>query len=174
MGSAHRFQEIALAFPRGAHQEIFIEGVIRYATEHDRRWTYIIAPESTSVSILQLVGWKGDGVIAALNTAKEARCAKMFPLPVVNMSSALADSPVPRSMVENHAIGVTAAEHLMERGFQAYAFYGMWDIEYSKRRLIGFNERLADEGFQSLELTLPSTFHLRGRIWLQQQQQLTK
>ena len=123
---------------------------------------------------MQLVGWNGDGVIAALNTAREAKCAADFPLPVVNMSSALADSPVPRSMVDNHAIGVTAAEHLAERGFQSYAFYGMRDVEYSKRRLAGFNERLALAGFRSLELMLPSTFHLRGRVWLQQQQQLTK
>lgn len=174
MRSSSRVQEIALAFPRGAHQEVFIEGVIRFAAEHQRKWSYIIAPEWNSISILQLVGWTGDGVIAALNTAKEAQCAAKFHLPVVNMSSALLDSPVPRSMVDNHAIGVMAAEHLLERGFQSYAFYGMWDVEYSKQRLKGFNHRLAAAGFQAKVLTLPSTFHLRGNIWLKQQQQLTQ
>jgi LacI family transcriptional regulator len=174
MSSANRLHEIAFAFPRGAHQEVFIEGVIRYATEHERRWSYIIAPESNSVSILQLVGWQGDGIIAALNTAKEANCAANFPVPVVNISSALAESPVPRSMVDNHAVGVTAADHLMERGFQSYAFYGMRDIEYAKQRLEGFNEPLASAEFRSLELMLPATFHLRGQVWMKQQQQLTK
>ncbi len=174
MGSANRLHEIALAFPRGAHQEVFIEGVIRYANEHERRWTYIIAPELSSVSILQLVGWQGDGIIAALNTTKEARCAANFPVPVVNISSALAKSPVPRSMVDNRAIGVIAADHLMERGFQSYAFYGMREIEYAKQRLEGFNEQLASAGFHSLELMLPATFHLRGQVWMKQQQQLAK
>jgi LacI family transcriptional regulator len=174
MGAANRLQEIAFAFPRGSHQEVFIEGVYRYATEHQRRWSYVIAPEWNSVSIRQLIGWTGDGVIAALNTASEAQCAATFHLPVVNMSSALAESPVPRSMVDNHAIGTLAAEHLLERGFHNYAFYGMHDVEYSKHRLKGFKDALASVGFGSIDLTLPSTFHLRGSVWLKQQQELTK
>lgn len=174
MGSADRLQEIAFAFPRGAHQEVFIEGILRYAAEHERKWSYIVAPEWNSISIRQLVGWPGAGVIAGLNTPKEAECAAKFHLPVVNMSSALAASPIPRSMVDNRAVGVMAAEHLLERGFTSYAFYGMWDVEYSKQRLLGFSERLASAGFKPVDFTLPSTFHIRGNVWLKQQQELTK
>jgi LacI family transcriptional regulator len=171
MGAADRLQEIAFAFPRGSHQEVFIEGVIRYAVEHNRRWSYVIAPEWNSVSIRQLIGWPGDGVIAALNTDSEARCAATFHLPVVNIST---ESPVPRSMVDNYAIGALAAEHLLERGFHSYAFYGMQDVEYSKQRMKGFNDALAAVGFSAVDLTLPSTFHLRGSVWLKQQQELTR
>jgi len=171
---AKRSQEIALAFPRGAHQEVFIEGVLQYAREHRRNWTYIIAPEWLSLSVLHLVGWPGDGVIAALNTPKEAACAAKFHLPLVNMSSALAESPVPRSIVDNRAIGELAAEHLLERGFQSYAFYGIRDIEYSAHRLAGFEQRLAAGGYQAGVFTPRATFRLRGQFWLQQRGALTE
>ena len=39
-----RVREIALAFPRGAHQEVFIEGVLRYARDQECDWSYITAP----------------------------------------------------------------------------------------------------------------------------------
>ena len=120
-----RVKEIALAFPRGAHQEVFIEGVLRYAREHAFNWSYITAPESLSLSVLDLMGWPGDGILAALNTPKEAECAASLSLPVVNISSALPRSPVPRSIVDNRAIGFLAADHLMGKGFQDYAFYGL-------------------------------------------------
>lgn len=169
-----RTKQIALAFPRAAHQEVFIEGVLRYAREQNLHWTYVIAAEWLSFSVLDLEGWPGDGVIAALNTPKEAACAAKFHLPIVNMSSALAQSPVPRSIVDNRAIGAMAAEHLLERGFQSHAFYGIRDIEYSKQRREGFDERLKVANFHSVSLTPPSTFRLKGKFWLHQSEQLTE
>lgn len=168
-----RSLEIALAFPRGAHQEVFIEGILQYAREKRRKWSYIIAPEWNAVSITQLVGWPGDGVIAALNTPKEAKVAAAFHIPVVNMSSALPESPVPRTMVDNRAIGALAAEHLLDRGFRDFAFYGMRNIEYSNQRLLGFESRVATAGFETNSLVLASTFSIRGNFWLRQQRDLT-
>ena len=49
-----RAKEIALAFPRGAHQEVFINGVLRYAGDHGCNWSYITAPESLALSVLDL------------------------------------------------------------------------------------------------------------------------
>jgi LacI family transcriptional regulator len=169
-----RTKEIALAFPRGSHQEVFIEGILLYVEKKRCNWSYIIAPEWNAVSILQLQGWPGDGVIAAINTKKEAACAEFFPLPVVNMSSALTVSPVPRSMVDNRAIGVMAAEHLLNRGFHNLAYYGMTEIEYSKQRFEGFREHAAISGRECLKLNLHSTFQIYGNVWLQQQRDLTK
>jgi LacI family transcriptional regulator len=169
-----RTKEIALAFPRGAHQEVFIEGILQYANTNDCKWSYIIAPEWNAVSILHLVGWPGDGVIAALNTTKEAKVAETFPLPMVNISGVLVKSPVPRSSVDNRAIGVLAAEHLIDRGFQSFAYYGMKDVEYSRQRMLGFQEKLAEFGYKTGSLTVPSTFGMQGNFWLRQQRDLTE
>lgn len=168
------FQEIAFAFPRGSHQEVFIEGILEYARDHQRKWSYMIAPESNSVSITQLVGWPGDGVIAALNTPAEAKCAEGFHLPVVNISSALRRSPIPRTMVDNRQIGIAAAEHFLERGYENYAFYGMKGIEYSAQRLEGLAETVAKNGLQVRTHLASPTFRVRGSHWLGQQKELTK
>ena len=38
-------------------------------SEHGCNWTYITAPESLALSVLDLKGWRGDGIIAALEHA---------------------------------------------------------------------------------------------------------
>lgn len=169
-----RLLEIAFAFPRGSNQEVFIEGILEYVNEHERQWSFMLAPESNSITINQLIGWTGDGVIAALNTPAEARCAKLFPLPIVNISSALTKSPVPRAMIDNYAIGVLAAEHFLERAFEHLAFYGMKRIAYSTQRLSGFRDTLEAAGHEVETLFAEPTFKIKGSGWLHQQATLTQ
>ncbi|TWT87165.1 Xylose operon regulatory protein [Pseudobythopirellula maris] len=165
-------KEIALAFPRGAHQELFIEGVLRYAREQDRNWSYITAPESLSFSVLDLVGWPGDGILAAINTEKEAACAHEMKLPIVNMSSALAVPGIPRITLDNMAIGRLAADHLVSKGFRHFAFYGLERVEYSRLRKQGFAERLAESECSTVEFLAEPTFGTQGAAWLKQYQAL--
>ena len=105
--SIKRAKEIALAFPRGAHQEVFITGVLRYAIEHGCNWSYVTAPESLALSVLDLRGWRGDGIIAALNTPAEAACVKELKIPIVNISGTLPKTPVPRVSLDNGLVGQT-------------------------------------------------------------------
>jgi LacI family transcriptional regulator len=167
-------REVALAFPRGAHQEAFIEGVLRYAAEHRCNWSYITAPESLSLSVLDLVGWPGDGILAALNTEAESECAERFRMPVVNISSALAASPAPRAIVDNPAIGVMAAEHLLAKGFREFAFFGLSGVKYSSDRRGGFVTSLQAEGFSCTDFEVAPTFVLGGNLWMEQHRQLAE
>lgn len=168
-----RYLEIAFAFPRGSPQEVFIEGILEYSQQNHRRWSFMIAPEANSVSISQLVGWPGDGVIAALNSPAEAKVAESFPIPVVNISSALDVSPVPRTMVDNYAIGKLAARHFLERAYDNLGFYGLKSIAYSQRRYEGFRDSLEKYGIQVTSHLAAPTFKLRGNAWLSQQAELT-
>jgi LacI family transcriptional regulator len=168
-----RRKEIALAFSRVSHTEVFIEGFLKYAEERNCKWSFVVPPEAHLVSIVNLRGWTGDGVVAALNTPQEARCARKFHLPIVNISGALAESPVPRSMVDNCRVGQLAAEHLLDRGFRHFAYYGTEGLAYSKQRLLGFRNALAQSGFEVQSLLAVSTFHLSGNVWLRQQRDLT-
>lgn len=165
---------VALAIPRDAHHDPFIEGIYNYTEENGCNWSFFIAPESLSLSLLNLVGWDGDGVIAALTSPEESDCAAHFHLPIVNTSSALAKSPVPRSIVDNYAVGELAAEHLLERGFHNFAFYGMSDVAYSRLRFDGFVDTLTTVGFAASDLMLASTFQLRSSSWLKQQNALQR
>lgn len=165
-------KEIALAFPRGAHQEELINGVLRYAAEQGCNWTYITAPESLALSVLDLRGWRGDGIIAALNTPAEAACAKGLALPIVNISATLPKTPVPRVSCDSRVVGELAADHLIERGFQQFAYYGLRSVAYSAVRQEGFDARLAAAGFRSLSLLMPPTYRLRSQQWRDQQRKL--
>ncbi len=167
-------KEIALAFPRGAHQEELINGVLRYASEHGCNWTYITAPESLALSVLDLKGWRGDGIIAALNTPAEANCAKGLSLPIVNISATLAKTPVPRVSVDSRVVGELAADHLIERGFQQFAYYGLRSVAYSAVRQEGFDGKLAAAGFRSLALLMPPTYRVRSQQWRDQQRKLVQ
>jgi LacI family transcriptional regulator len=165
-------KEIALAFPRGAHQEVFINGVLRYATEHGYRWSYVVAPESLSLSVLDLRGWRGDGIIAALNTPAEAACIKELAIPTVNISGTISKTPVPRVSVDHRVIGEMAAEHLIERGFQEFAYYGLRSVAYSAVREQAFNARLSLAGFRGTSLLMPPTYRAKGLQWRDQQRKL--
>src|SRR4051812_32983020 len=169
-----RAKEIALAFPRGAHQEVFITGVLRYSTEHSCNWSYITSPESLAMSVLDLRGWRADGIIAALNTPSEASCVKHLEAPVVNISGTLPKTPVPRVSLDNGLVGKLAAEHLMERGFETFAYYGLRDVAYSTVRHTAFDGRLAIDGFRSTSLLMPPTYRAKGLQWREQQRKLVK
>jgi LacI family transcriptional regulator len=172
--STKRPKEIALAFPRGAHQEVFITGVLRYSIEHNCNWSYITSPETLALSVLDLRGWGGDGIIAALNTPSEAACVKNVTIPVVNISGTLPKTPVPRVSLDNGMVGQMAAEHLMERGFQTFAYYGLRDVAYSAVRQNAFDARLKTQGASSIALLMPPTYRAKGLHWQDQQRRLVK
>jgi LacI family transcriptional regulator len=167
-------QEIALAFPRGTHQETFIRGVLKYAASHQRNWSYVTAPESLLLSILKLRNWHGNGVLAALNTSAEAEMATKFPVPVVNISSVLSHSPVPGVQVDNRHIGELAAAHLMEKGFRSFAYYGLRKVAYSRLRYDGFVSRLAGQAMSLTTLLVEPTFGMRGMEWREQHHALAE
>jgi LacI family transcriptional regulator len=172
--AAKRAKEIALAFPRGAHQEVFITGVLRYSLEHNCNWSYITSPESLAMSVLDLRGWKGDGIIAALNTPSEAACVKQLDAPVVNISGTLPKTPVPRVSLDNGMVGRMAAEHLLERGFETFACFGLRDVAYSAVRQNAFDGRLKEAGAKSVSLLMPPTYRAKGLQWQDQQRKLVK
>ena len=166
-------QQIALAFPRGAHQEAFIEGVFRYVAQKELDWTYTIAPESLSLKIDDLIDWPGDGILTTINTPEQAELAREMSIPVVNVSSVLPQSSVPRAMVNNQAVGRMAAEHLLSRGIKSFGFYGLEDVDYSKQRWVGFCERLNEVELTCEKHLATATFNFRGKLWLEQHQLLS-
>lgn len=158
---------IALAFPRGGHLEVLIEGVLSYAGEKGRDWSYVAALETPVLSVVDLVDWPGDGILSAINTKEEAACAAAMKTPIVNVSSALPVSPVPACIIDNAAMGRLAGEHLIGRGFRSFGYYGVRDVTYSDERQQGFEQTLAQAGYSSTAFLAYPTYHQRGN-WLQQ------
>lgn len=168
-------ERIALAFPLGMpHHELLIEGLLSYAREHGRHWSFLTAPESMTLSILDLKGWRGAGIVAKLNLPAEARFAASADIPIVNVSGALRKSPVARVTVDNRQIGRLAAEHFLDAGFRNLSFYGVRRTGYSHLREVGFRRRLNEAGLDCSVLRAATTFRTRGNRWFDQHQDLVR
>ncbi|MCG8509876.1 MAG: XylR family transcriptional regulator, partial [Rhodospirillales bacterium] len=134
---------IALALPgRIALFERTLQGIMKYARQRGG-WIFAMNPEQRHDTMSDLSGWRGDGAIALIDTAAEERAALALGIPIVNISSVLTSSKLPRVVVDNYAIGTLAADHLLECGFSRFAYYGLRRIYFSSQRGQGFADRLA-------------------------------
>jgi LacI family transcriptional regulator len=160
---------IALAFPTAqAHLQILTQGITAYANTQGR-WILTTGGEAGALSIEQLKGWRGHGVIAALIRPSEARTARRLMrtgTPVVTIAGALRSPGVPRVTVANPAIGRMAADHLLKCGFRRFAFYGLHRVAYSQDRHAGFVEQLQQAGLACADAHFaPGVYGLR-RPWV--------
>ncbi len=71
-----------------------------------------------------LARWRGHGIIARIENEAIARGVRALKLPVVNVSAAGAGAEFPTVISDSQAIAGLAAEHLLERGFQHFAYCG--------------------------------------------------
>jgi LacI family transcriptional regulator len=109
--------------------------------------------------------WGATGIIARIETPQVAKAILDSRLPAIALDltgQQLAPSnPLSRlSEVcpDSHQAGRMAAEHLLERGFQQYAFVGVGgDYPWSERRGRGFAERLAEAGLSGHVFPVPRT-----------------
>jgi len=136
-------KEVALALPAGVpHLERVLHGIRIYSQKHGD-WVFVASPETHFMSVTSLEGWDGDGVIALVNTPDELEVAKSLNMPLVNLSGVLENAGLPRVRVDYEEGGVKAADHLLERGFQRFAFYGLENVWYSQLYRKGFEKRLS-------------------------------
>jgi len=141
-------KRIALALPLGVpHLERVVHGIHLYAREHTD-WDFVTSPETHSIPVATLSGWDGDGVIAMVNTTNDLRVVRKLRCPVVNLSGALPDAKLPRVRVDYALAGKMAAEHLLSRGFEKFAFYGLRGVFYARACWQGFNEHIERHGGQ--------------------------
>lgn len=150
-------REIALAINVGiVHLDRVTQGIRAYAVRQTE-WRFLVSPETHYLSPIQLEGWQGDGVIALANTAEDFRVLESLDCPVVNLSGVVAASPFPRVRPDYRKIGVMAAEHLLERGFRRFGFYGVSDVWYSGEYERGYSETVAARGCECRILRVPGT-----------------
>ncbi|MBN2292080.1 MAG: DNA-binding transcriptional regulator [Pirellulales bacterium] len=145
---------VALLFPpRVSHLERAARGIVDYATRHGG-WKFVVWTERFGVGIGSLVGWKGDGAILLIDTEGDALTVEQLHIPVVNISGVMPDAGFPRVLIDNHAVGIAAAEHLLERGFRRFAYYGISDLWYSQCRCEAFRCHVEDAGMEFQDFTV--------------------
>lgn len=120
-----------------------VRGIVRYSQSHGPWHLWLRSGGQESPSWLP-PGWRGDGVIVRIATRATARHVAAAGIPVVNISAIeLPGVDFPRVATDLAAVGRMAAEHLLDRGFQRFAYYGPAHHSYVQRHYHGFAEALS-------------------------------
>ena len=149
--------KIALVYPTSLPwMAQLVDGVRRYGMQYGG-WQILTCPPSLAASgerprtLHSLIGWDGDGAIAAVRSEEDRQLVSRLGIPVVNLSGWEADlHGIPRVSVDNRLAGRLAAEHLLERGLRHFGFVGWEGVHYSEERFAGFNDRILEEGLHAV------------------------
>lgn len=134
--------ETSNAYARG-----LLQGVVHYIREH-RPWSFHLMEQGRGDDPpAWLAGWKGDGIIARIETARIARAVVRTGLPAVDLSAARLVPTLPWVETDDEAIARLAADHLLERGFKRFAYCGDERFNWSVWRQKHFETRLMAAGY---------------------------
>jgi len=130
---------IALFYPwRPGNAQEFLRGIFRYARPA-RPWEFSLTFDQ---DIRKITAWKPDGVIGHFFSESAVAVVRTLGVPAVDTALDIAATKLPQVGLDDRAIGVLAAEYLLDRGFRHLAFLGDERKEFSRRTAAGFTARL--------------------------------
>lgn len=120
-----------------------VRGIVNHSRSHGP-WYLWIKSGGQQAPVWLPPGWQGDGIIARVGTPATARHVAAARVPVVNISAIeIPGVDFPRVATDLAAAGRLAAEHLLDRGFQKFAYYGLERRAYVERHYRGFAEAVS-------------------------------
>lgn len=118
-------------------------------------WALYHEPRSLEESVPHWLSlWKGDGIIARIQNEAIAEAVRATGLPTVDVLGVVDDAGFPIVHVDDAAIAHAAAEHLLERGFRYFGYFGIGGENWSERRrdALAATLRAAEVSLQIYEL----------------------
>lgn len=141
-----------------------LSGIARYVREHGP-WLLFHEARSLEEELPQWIkNWKGQGIIARIQTSSMATALRETGIPVVDVIGVVADANFPIVHVDDGAIGAMGADHLFERGFRNFAFVGIQGENWSASREKAFLKHLKEHGC-SAEVRSVSRHHVDDISW---------
>lgn len=129
-----------------AYARELLHGVRAWLREHGP-WTLWLAEAGRGAAPPPwLKNWKGDGIIARIETPAIARAVASTRLPAVDVSAARILPTLPWLETDDAAIARVAAEHFRERGFRNFGYCGDARFNWSRWRRDAFVAHLAAHG----------------------------
>jgi LacI family transcriptional regulator len=125
--------ETSNAYARG-----LLEGVRSYLRQHAPWSLYLPELGRGETPPLWLARWRGDGILARVETPEIARAVLRTGLPVVDLSAARHLRNVPWVETDDEAIAQVALRHLLERGLRHVAWCGDPRFAWSNLRREAF------------------------------------
>lgn len=93
-----------------------------------------------------LKNWKGDGIIARIENKQIERAVINAGVPTVNVSATGLGSQFPTVISDSAAVAYEAAEHLISRGFNHFAYFGDARFPWSQQHGENFQASLGKQG----------------------------
>ncbi|MBN1396165.1 MAG: DNA-binding transcriptional regulator [Pirellulales bacterium] len=125
-----------------AHARRLLQGIAAYVETH-RPWSIYHDERPLGDSLPEwMTRWNGDGVIAWMESPKLIRKIVRLGLPTVDVFGARAVAGIPAVDSDEQAIARLAADHLLEYGFDQFAYCGFSGLHYSDARCKYFIEYL--------------------------------
>ncbi|NBV21186.1 MAG: helix-turn-helix domain-containing protein [Proteobacteria bacterium] len=133
--------ETSNAYARG-----LLRGVVAYLREHEP-WSLHLAEHGRGDRPPPwLATWRGDGILARIETPAMARVLKRLKVPIVDVSAARLLPALPWFETDDAAIAQMAFEHLRDQGFKHFAYCGDARFNWSNWRGEHFQRAVAAEG----------------------------
>ncbi|MGY8766821.1 MAG: substrate-binding domain-containing protein [Pirellulales bacterium] len=143
-------KEIALLIETSnAYARGLVEGIIAYMREHEPWSIYLPEQGRGAAPPTWLENWKGDGLIARIETKEIGSIIRKTHLPVVDVSAGQFVENIPWVETDDAAIADLAVNHLIERGFRHLAFCDEPQFNWSVWRRDRFQQRIDEAGFDS-------------------------
>jgi LacI family transcriptional regulator len=145
-----------------------LSGIAQYLREH-QPWALYHEPHSLADSLPSwLRQWQGDGIIVRAQNQEITRAVKATGIPVVDVLGVIPEAGLPLVHVNNPLVAQLAADHLIERGFRHFGFFGIKDENWSEQRRDGFGQALAGQAAPPTVLEVPRPILLRTPWEIQQ------
>ncbi|MEM9367214.1 MAG: XylR family transcriptional regulator [Planctomycetota bacterium] len=128
-----------------------LEGIIAYAKHHGHWSIQLNEQEQGAPPPQWLRSWKGDGIIARIETDAIGRALQALSLPIVDLSAARHLRGIPWADTQDKAISQLAVEHFRERGFDRLCYCGDAGFAWSQARCRHFREFALQAGASFFE-----------------------
>jgi LacI family transcriptional regulator len=133
----------------GSYGRGLLRGVARYNREH-ANWSTYFQPHGLGAPPPEwLKGWRGDGVLARIDTQHLADLLADSGVPVVNLRATLPGLSFPYVGIDHGATARLGAAHLLERGLRHFGTVGKPRGSHPglDQRCDAFHEAVASAGF---------------------------
>ncbi len=131
--------------PDSGYYRGVLRGIKSYA-DQARNWVFGMAARTNDL-LLMVQTWRPAGALAFVYSDEMPHLLGTLGIPVVSFANTDESIHLPMVGVDDLAVGEMAARHLLERGFQHFAFVGCSKFAFSNQREVGFKKTLAEFGF---------------------------
>jgi LacI family transcriptional regulator len=159
--------ETSNAYARG-----LLDGIIAYQREHELWSIYVGEQDRGARPPGWLRNWKGDGIIARIETDAIASAVRRTHLPMVDVSAARRIRDVPWVETDDREIARLAARHLIERGFRSLAYCGEPTFNWSRWREENF-QAFAEEAGCECHVFQGTSRTAKDYSWTRERRRLT-